>query len=121
MPSQHRKHRGYDTQRIVARYLQENGFPYAEPTGAGRQGTDILGTPAIDWEVFARRDGMSHLLAKMRQSADRSNGKAPVTVMRPDGWGEAKIADWPAIVPLSFMLELLKAWENESRTPPGGN
>jgi hypothetical protein len=47
----------------------------------------------------------------MRQASVRAEGKAPVAVMRPDGWGEAKIADWPAIVPLWLMVELLQAWE----------
>jgi hypothetical protein len=48
MPSQSRKHRGYASQRIVAERFREAGWPYAEPTGAGRQGTDVLGVVGID-------------------------------------------------------------------------
>ena len=29
--TQHRKHRGYASQRIVADYLRTHGFPFAEP------------------------------------------------------------------------------------------
>ena len=105
--SQHRKHRGYDTQRIVARYLQEHGWPYAEPTGAGRQGTDILSTPGIDWEIAARRGFV--VTEKMQQAQQRANGLIPIIVLRPDGWGEARIDSWPAITPLSEMVKLLKA------------
>ncbi len=107
MPSQHRKHRGYATQRIVANYLREHGWPFAEPQGAGRQGSDITGTPALDWEIKARR-GFSPTEA-MKQSANRAKeGVVPIVVLRPDGWGEAKIADFPAIVPLSVMVYLLR-------------
>jgi hypothetical protein len=108
--SQHRKHRGYDTQRILARYLAGNGWPYAEPTGAGRKGTDILGTPGIDWEVFARRDGLTVALAKMKQSAARvGDQQISVHVMRPDGYGPQRIAEWPAFMPLNRFTELLHA------------
>ena len=54
MASQHRKHRGYRTQKCVAEYLKR-WFPYAESAGAGRQGSDILGVP-FDIEVKARND-----------------------------------------------------------------
>lgn len=107
MPSQHRKHRGYASQRIVANFLKANGFPYAEPVGAGRKGSDITGTPCIDWEVKARR-GFAPTEA-MKQAQERAkDGIVPIVVLRPDGWGEARIADWLAIVPLSVIVELLR-------------
>ena len=54
MPSQSRKHRGYRSQKVLAMYLAENGFPFAESTGAGRSGSDITGCIGVDWEVKAR-------------------------------------------------------------------
>ena len=39
--TQHRKHRGYSSQRIVADWFTVNGWPYAEPVGAGRAGSDV--------------------------------------------------------------------------------
>ena len=108
MTAQSRKHRGYRSQKVLAEYLTENGWPYAETTGAGRPGTDVTGTPGIDWEVFARRDGLTVALAKMRQSAARVGDELiSVHVMRPDGYGEGRIADWPAFMPLSRFVELL--------------
>jgi len=108
--SQSRKHRGYRSQKVVAEFLADNGWPFAESTGAGRAGTDITGTPGIDWEVFARRDGLTVALAKMRQSEARiEDGIVSVHVMRPDGYGEARVGEWPAFMPLNRMVPLLHA------------
>lgn len=105
--TQHRKHRGYATQRLVADYLKTNGFPYAESTGAGRTGTDITGTVGIDWEVKARRN--LNLVALIDQMRERTTDRdLPVAVVRPDGRGPASIADWPAVVPLSDLVDLLR-------------
>ena len=107
MPTNHRKHRGYRTQKMVADYLAKNGWSFAESTGAGRPGSDVTGTPGIDWEVKARR-GFSPTEA-MKQVQDRAkDGVLPIVVLRPDGWGEARIGDFPAMVPLSVMVQLLK-------------
>ena len=105
--SQHRKHRGYASQKIVAEYLAANGWPYAESTGAGRTGTDITGTPGLDWEVKARRNlNLVGLIAQMRERA--VDGVPSVAVVRPDGMGPASIADWPAVLPLSDLVVLLR-------------
>ena len=68
--TQARKHRGYSSQRIVADWFTVNGWPYAEPVGAGRAGSDVTGMPGIDIEVKARR-GFDPLAA-MREQADRA-------------------------------------------------
>ena len=106
MPSQHRRHRGYESQRIVAAYLRENGWPFAEPTGAGRQGTDILSTPSLDWEIKARRN--LDLTGTLQQQRDRVlDGVIPIAVIRPDGYGSHRIAQWPALVSLDVLVRLL--------------
>lgn len=103
--SQHRKHRGYESQRIVADYLRPLGWPYAEPVGAGRDGSDITGTPDIDIEVKARR-GFDPLAA-MRQQAERNDGRLPFAVLRMDGQGEASIGAWPVVIRLDHFTQLL--------------
>jgi hypothetical protein len=46
----------------------------------------------------------------MKQLRDRyQEGVLPVAILRLDGQGESHIADWPAIVPLHVLLDLLKA------------
>lgn len=103
--SQHRKHRGYESQRIVADYLR-TWWPYAQPTGAGRQGTDILGLIGVDVEVKARRD--LDLTGTVRQQASRCGDDIPIAVIRPDGYGPARVAEWPVIMPLEVAVKLLR-------------
>lgn len=105
--SQHRKHRGYATQRIVADYLRENGWPYAEPVGAGRTGSDVTGVVGVDIEVKARRS--LDLTGTLNQQAERAEtGVIPIAVIRPDGYGPARIHQWPVVMPLSVAVQLLK-------------
>jgi hypothetical protein len=108
MPSQHRKHRGYRSQKVLALYLASHGFPFAESTGAGRSGTDVTGTVGIDWEVKARKDFTPS--AVMKQLKERSNGKdLQVAVLRLNGQGEASIGEWMTIVRLEDFVKLIRA------------
>lgn len=105
--SQARKHRGYRSQKVVAQYLAANGFPYAESTGAGRQGSDITGTVGIDWEVKARTNFSPG--ETMRQLKDRANVlDLRVAVLRLNGQGEASIADWVALVSFEQLVALVR-------------
>jgi len=106
--SSSRVQRGYQSQRLVAEYFKSNGWPYAEPAGSGRSGTDITGVIGVDVEVKARR-GIK-VAEAMKQLRERyKEGILPVAILRLDGQGEAHIADWPAIVPLHVFIDLLKA------------
>ena len=108
MPSQHRKHRGMASQRIVADWFSVNGWPYAESTGSGRAGSDITGMPGIDVEVKARRNWSP--LEAMRQQADRAAlGDLAFAILRMDGQGPAVIGSWPVIIRLDTLTELLRA------------
>jgi hypothetical protein len=108
MPSQHRKHRGYKSQKIVADYLVSQGWPYAQSTGAGRSGTDITGTIGIDWEVKARKD--FNPSGAIKQLKDRSKENIlPVAVLRLNGQGEANVGEWPVILRLEDFVGLLKS------------
>ena len=105
--SQARKHRGYRSQKVIAEYLAVNGFPYAESTGAGRQGSDITGTIGIDWEVKARTNFSPG--ETMRQLKDRANDlDLRVAVLRLNGQGEASIGDWVALVSFEQLVALMR-------------
>ena len=105
--SQARKHRGYRSQKVVAQYLAANGFPYAESTGAGRQGSDITGTVGIDWEVKARTNFSPG--ETMRQLKDRANVlDLRVAVLRLNGQGEACIGDWVALVSFEQLVAIMR-------------
>jgi hypothetical protein len=104
----HRKQRGYDSQRIVSRWFAANGWPYAEPVGAGRTGSDVTGMIGLDVEVKARR-GLD-LPALLRQLDERANaGNLGFGVLRLDGQGPATIQEWPVIIRLDDFTALLRA------------
>jgi hypothetical protein len=101
-----RRHRGFQTQAIVARYLREHGWPYAESAGSGRSGSDITGVLDLDIECKART-GFSPLAA-MKQQEDRATGQFPFAVLRMDGQGEASIGAWPCVIRLDNLVGLLR-------------
>jgi hypothetical protein len=81
----HRKHRGYRTQKVIAEYLKQ-WWAYADTAGAGRQGEDILNIPTVSIEVKARSDFQP--LAWIKQAEANSNHKLPLVIMRCNGQGE---------------------------------
>lgn len=106
MANQGRKHRGYKSQDILAGYLvSTNLFPYALSAGAGRTGSDVTGTPGIDWEVKARKD--FNPSAVMKQLKDRDNGNLGIGVLRLNGQGEKNIGDWVCLMRLEDVINLL--------------
>lgn len=105
MTSQHRKHRGYRSQKVWADYLVENGFPYAESAGAGRSGSDITGT-GIDWELKARTG--FNPSAVIKQLKERSKaGKLQIAVLRLNGQGEESVGEWLMILRAEDGVRLL--------------
>lgn len=110
--SQSRKHRGYHSQKVFAEYMRDI-FPYAEPTGAGRQGRDILSTPGVWFELKARTG--FNPLAALKQSEKEiaeaySKGGAPLNlaVLRMNGQGPGTIGEWVVCMRVDTLKELLK-------------
>lgn len=106
-PSRSRKARGAATQRLVAAYLVDNGFPHATDAGAGRGGRDILGLVGVAVEVKARREYSP--LAWLRQAAAAAGEDLPLVVHRPDGMGPGSVTDWPVTLRLADAVTLLRA------------
>ena len=100
--SQHRRHRGYRTQKVVAEYLQANRWPFAESTGAGRSGSDITGTPGLAFEIKARTDLSP--LAWIKQA--EQNAGLPIVAFRCNGQGE-NAGDYLTMLRLADLVELL--------------
>jgi hypothetical protein len=112
-----RRRRGADSQRIVARRLQADIYPFAEPIGAGQSGRDITGTPGTAGEIKARR-GLN-LGEWLRQAVRQAGaGDVPILAVRLDGQGEAGIDEWPAVLPLGVLVQLLR--DAGYGTPPDG-
>lgn len=99
----HRKHRGYRTQKVLADYLKQ-WFPYADTAGAGRQGEDILNVPTISIEVKARSDFQP--LAWIKQAQTNAAGKLPMVIMRCNGQGE-DVGEYLAFVKVKDIMPIL--------------
>lgn len=86
MPSRARKSRGMKTQSLVAQWFAAHGWPYAQSTGASRQGVDVTGMLDLAVEVKARTDLAP--LAWIKQAEKSADGRLPIVVFRPNGIGE---------------------------------
>lgn len=84
----HRKQRGYKTQRNVADYLFDRGYTEARSIGAGETGDDIQGVP-FSIEVKARSNFQP--LQWLKQVQDRHKGTfkpLQMVVIRFNGQGD---------------------------------
>lgn len=99
----HRKHRGYRTQKVIADYLKQF-WAYADTAGAGRQGEDILNIPTVSIEVKARSDFQP--LAWIKQAEVNANGKLPMVIMRCNGQGE-DVGQYLAFMRVQDLVPLL--------------
>lgn len=113
MASQHRKHRGYKTQRNVADYLKNSGWPHAYSIGAGQQGSDIQGVP-FDIEVKAVAN--ISIPAVLRQIQARTDGLG-FAVARLNGQGD-DASKYAVIMNLETVVNLLKqaGWDKVSES-----
>ena len=103
MASQHRKHRGYRTQKVVAEWLKQ-WYPNAESTGAGRQGEDITGVP-FSIEVKARSDFAP--LQWIKQAETNKNDRITFVVSRCNGQAE-RAEEYLAFMRLGDLMNLLQ-------------
>jgi len=102
--------RGRALQNALAAYLTR-WWPHAESAGAGRQGSDVLGTPGLVWECKTARNFKADFrpVAWVAQSKQhRREGEVPVTVYFPNGVGALGAEHALAIVPLHVLMHVLK-------------
>ena len=106
MPSQHRRTRGFATERLVADYLRE-WWPYATVGRGADPSGDILNISGLDIEVKAVAKFQP--LAWLRQSRARTakSGNLGVVVLRCNGQGQ-NVSEYAALLPLSALVELLR-------------
>jgi hypothetical protein len=106
--------RGTETNHIVTGWMRDHGWPYAESVGSGRAGTDITGIPGLLAEVKAWATWQP--TTWLRQHEQQAiYGSPPLlrptplafVVQRPNGYGPANLAEWPAILRLDRLTWLL--------------
>jgi hypothetical protein len=102
MPSQHRKHRGFRTERVVAEYLSQ--YWHGATVGRGN-GKDIVGVP-YDLEVKARSTFNPVEWARQGRKRTEKSGELSLVVCRMNGQGE-DAAEYLAFLKFSDLVDLL--------------
>ena len=102
MTSQHRKHRGFRTERVVAAYLQQ--WWSGATVGRGN-GKDIVGVP-YDLEVKARSTFNPVEWARQGRKRTEKSGELSLVVCRMNGQGE-DAAEYLAFLKFSDLVALL--------------
>ena len=103
MASQHRKYRGFATERLVADYLS-SVWEFAS-VGRGK-GKDIQGVP-FDCEVKARSGFEPKAVLAQIKARTTISGELGFAVLRLNGQG-SDVREYAAIIRLEDLLELLK-------------
>lgn len=103
------KQKGTLAESALVKYLRGHGFPLAERralTGQFDQG-DVTGTPCLAWEVKNHRTYKFAAWVKETE-VERINAKADygILVVKPVGVGKPE--DFWAMMPLAFMVDLLR-------------
>lgn len=113
MTSQHRKFRGYATERMVAMYLQQ--WWSAASVGRG-QGKDVQGVP-FDIEIKARSKlDIKGTLRQIKARTEKS-GELGFACFRLNGTGEASIGDFVCMLPLADLVQLLRKADYDKLPP----
>ena len=113
MASQHRKYRGFATERIVADYLGKV-WPYAS-VGRGK-GKDIQGVP-MDIEIKARSGFQpKQVLAQIKARTDKS-GEVGFAILRLNGQG-TNAGEYACVIRLEDLLPLLELKYGHIETKP---
>lgn len=102
-----RRQRGRTSELLVAKYLKANGWIYAEPTSSSAKGPDITGVVGVDFEIKARA-GFPVKEAMKQQMKRHKEGIMPIAILRQNGQGESDMDSWPAVMPFSVLVKLLK-------------
>ena len=122
--------RGLVLQNALARYLAA-WWPYAESAGAGRNGTDVTGTPGVVWECKSATDFKRDFKPTVWVDQSRRHASNPLAtdVMRPvpivayfpPGVGAVNAAHALAIMPMHVLMQLLVdgGYADKPRVPDG--
>jgi hypothetical protein len=99
--------RGNALQNALARYLTR-WWEHAESAGAGRNGTDVIGTPGVSWEAKTAFDFKRDFrpAAWVRQSIGHGD-HVSVVVYFPPGIGADRVDHAMAIMPMHMLMQVL--------------
>ena len=94
---------------FAATYLKKI-FPDAASVAASLPGKDILGTPGWAFEVKGRREFKPTEWSK-QMTKNELPDEYSACIMRPDGYGEAKIGEWLVFMTFKEFRDLIQEHE----------
>ena len=99
--------RGRASQEMVAAWFRAHGAPEAKSRAASLPGTDVYDVPGMAIEVKARAD--ESITTWLKQAVKNCPfASIPFVVYRPNGYGPERVAEWPVVLRLEDMTELLQ-------------
>lgn len=101
--------RGRKSQDFAAAYLKSI-FPDAASVAASLPGKDILNTPGWSLEVKGRREFLPTQWSK-QMVKNRFSDEYSACIMRPDGYGEAKVGEWLVFMTFEEFRDIVKELE----------
>lgn len=103
MASQHRKHRGYATERAVAEYLQTWWHGANVQRGNGK---DVINVP-FDLEIKSRSQFSPLEWLRQVKARTKSSGELSAVVVRMNGQGTTHIGEYLAFLSFDDLVQLL--------------
>lgn len=103
MASQHRKHRGYATERAVADYLRTWWHGANVQRGNGK---DVINVP-FDLEIKSRSTFSPMEWLRQVKARAKSSGELAAVVVRMNGQGTTQIGDYLAFMKFEDLVQLL--------------
>ena len=104
--------KGTAAESIVVRFLANHGWPFAERralSGSKDKG-DVTGVPGLVVEVkSAVRICLPEWLRETTAERNNANADYGICVIKPKGYGETRIDEWPAVMTLGALTHLLHA------------
>ena len=103
MASQHRKHRGYATERAVADYLRTWWQGASVQRGNGK---DVINVP-YDLEIKSRSNFSPMEWLRQSKARAKSSGELSAVVVRMNGQGTTKVGEYLAFLSFDDFVQLL--------------
>lgn len=103
--------KGWTAEHLFVEFARAQGFPYAERRRlAGREDRgDVIGFPGIVWQIKNHRKyEIGPWLAETEQQRINARAEIGILVVKAPRLGAAAVGQWPAIVPVATMLELVR-------------
>ena len=105
------KQKGTAAETALVKFLQGQGFPGAERralAGINDLG-DITGTPCLVWEVKNQKKyNIPEWLRETEIERNNADADYGVLVVKPNGVGLTKAGEFWAIMPVQFIVDLLR-------------